>query len=132
MLRIPHSIVWDDRLPPEDGKHVEDINGSLFRLNELRALEIVVSGPFAQSKIAWKLAVYQHVLLHRIVALVDGVAVAWNSRSSLAAMLSARAFMETVAVFFSFQQQAGKHLERKDLSELDMLASFLTTRLRIS
>ena len=122
MLRIPHSIVWDDRLPPEDGKHVEDINRALSRLNELRALEIVVSGPFAQSKIAWKLAVYQHVLLHRIVALVDGVAVAWNNRSTLAAMLSARAFMETIALFYEFQRQATKHLGQEDLSELNKLS----------
>jgi hypothetical protein len=50
-----------------------------------------VFGKFRRSKIAWKVASYQHVLLHRIVALMDGAAVAWNSRSTLSCMLSARA-----------------------------------------
>ena len=38
----------------------------------LRAVEINVSGKFLRSKIAWKLATYQHALLHRLVALMNG------------------------------------------------------------
>ena len=62
-----------------------------------------MSGPFARSKIAWKLATYQHVLLHRIVALMDGASVAWNNRCTLSAMLSVRALMETLAVIAEFE-----------------------------
>jgi hypothetical protein len=54
----------------------------------LRPVEINVSGKFARSKIAWKLATYQHVLLHRLVANMDGAAVACNNRCTLSAMLS--------------------------------------------
>ena len=53
-----------------------ELNESLDRLNGLRAVEINVTGHFARSKIARKLASYQHVLLHRIVAQMDGAAVA--------------------------------------------------------
>jgi len=41
---------------------------ALRPLNGLRAVEINVSGKFARSKIAWKLATYQHILLHRLIA----------------------------------------------------------------
>jgi hypothetical protein len=60
----------------------------------LRAVEINVSGKFLRSKIAWKLATYQHVLLHRLVALMDGAAVAchkatrrYRSSSSMSPIL---------------------------------------------
>jgi len=72
-------LIWDDRLTEADKELVARLNSSLDRLNGLRAVEINVSGPFARSKIAWKLATYQHVLLHRIVALMDGAVVAWNN-----------------------------------------------------
>jgi hypothetical protein len=97
-LKEPAHFTWDDRLAEADRKLVGDINASLDRLSGLRAVEIAVSGKFARSKIAWKLATYQHVLLHRLIALMDGAAVAWNSRCTLSAMLSARALMETFAV----------------------------------
>jgi hypothetical protein len=71
-------FTWDDRLPEADKKLVGDLNASLDRLGGLRALEINVSGKFLRSKIAWKLATYQRVLLHRLVALMDGAAVAWR------------------------------------------------------
>jgi hypothetical protein len=91
-------------------------------LDGLRAVEINPTGPFGRSKIAWKLVTYQHVLLHRIVALMDGVAVAWNAQSTLAALLAARAFMETFAVMDGFNQRVGKLLAVQDLGGLDALA----------
>src|SRR5260370_39878600 len=90
-LREPHRLTWDERLTDADKALVAELNASLDRLNCRRAVEINVSGPFARSKIAWKLSVYQHALLHRIVALMDGTAVALNNRCLLSAVLSARA-----------------------------------------
>jgi hypothetical protein len=97
-LKEPTHLVRDDGLTERDRKLVNRLNASLDRLSRMRALEIKVSGRFLRSKIAWKLAVYQHALLHRIVALMDGVAVSWNNECTLSAMLSARALMETLAV----------------------------------
>jgi hypothetical protein len=121
-LRVPHHFEWDNRLKPTDKKLVGEINGSLDRLNQLRAVEIAATGPFARSKIAWKLASYQHALLHRLMALMDGAAVAWNNRCTLAAILSARALMETLAVFAELEQRVARFYAAEDLGGLDALA----------
>src|SRR4029077_9217398 len=97
-------------------------NNSLDNLSGLRAVEINVSGHFARSKIAWKLAMYQHVLLHRIVALMDGTVVTWNEHRALSTILSARALMETIAVMAEFESQVASLLEKKDLGGLNDLA----------
>ena len=81
-----------------------------------------MTGHFACSKIAWKLASYQHVLLHRIVALMDGAAVAWNSHCTLSAILSARAFMETLAVMAELESRVARLLAAEDLGGLDGVA----------
>jgi hypothetical protein len=122
-LKEPTNFIWDDRLTEADKKLVGDLNTSLDRLNGLRAVEITVSGKFARSKIAWKLATYQHVLLHRLVALMDCAAVAWNSRRcTLSAMLSARALMETFAVMAEFERRITRLLKDENLGGLDALA----------
>jgi hypothetical protein len=90
-LRQPEAFVWDERLTEEDKALVAKLNAALECLNGRRAIEINVAGPFARSKIAWKLAVHQQGLLHRLIALMDGTSVAWNNRRTLSAILSARA-----------------------------------------
>jgi len=122
LLRAPTTLIWDDRLPDGDKPTIDELNASLLRLNEMRATEINISGPFARSKIAWKLATYQHGLLHWIIALVDGTALAWNARSTLSALLSVRAFMETLAVFAELERQVAGLLAEEDLGGLDALA----------
>jgi hypothetical protein len=121
-LKEPTHFVWDDRLTEADKKLVAELNVSLDRLSGLRAVEINVSGKFARSKIAWKLATYQHVLLHRLIALMDGAAVAWKSRCTLSAMLSARALMETFAVMAELERRVTRLLRDEDLGGLDALA----------
>jgi hypothetical protein len=120
ILRKPTQLVWDDRLPEADKATIDGLNASLLRLDAMRAIEINISGPFACSKIAWKLATYQHALLHRVIALIDGTALAWNARSTLSAMLSARAFMETLAVFAELESQVTQFLAKEDLAKEDL------------
>jgi hypothetical protein len=121
-LRPPVTMVWDDRIHETDKARLDEISASLVRLDGMRAVEINVEGAFLRSKIAWKLVTYQHALLHRIIALMDGVAVAWNARSTLAAILAARAFMETFAVMDAFEKRVVDLLGREDLGALDDLA----------
>jgi hypothetical protein len=121
-LKEPTRLIWDERLAEKDRKLVGDLNASLDRLNGLRAVEITVSGKFLRSKLAWKLATNQHALLHRLVALMDGAAVAWNNRCTLSAMLSARALMETFAVMAEFERQVARLLKEENLGGLDALA----------
>jgi hypothetical protein len=121
-LREPHHLVWDERLTEKDKALVSQLNAALDRLNERRALEINPCGLFARSKIAWKLAIHQHGLLHRVVAVMDGAAVAWNNRCTLSAMLSARALMETLAVMAVYVDRAEGSFAAKELGALDALA----------
>lgn len=121
-LKEPNHLQWDDRLTEGDKELVTEINTSLDRLSGLRAVQINVTERFARSKIAWKLANYQHVLLHRIVALMDGAAVAWNNHCTLTAILSARAFMETLAVMAEFENRVTRLLADEDLGGLDAVA----------
>jgi hypothetical protein len=121
-LKEPTHLAWDDRLTEADKECVGELNACFDRLNGLRAVEINVSGKFLRSKIAWKLATYQHALLHRLVALMDGTAVTWNSRCTLSCMLSARALMETFAVMAEFERQVARLLKVEDLGGLDALA----------
>lgn len=120
-LKEPRHFVWDERLPEKDKCLIDQINASLARLNEMRALEINVSGPLARSKLAWKLLSYYHALLHRVIALIDGTAVAWNSNCTLSAMLSARAFMETFAVMDRLEDRVTLCLAAENLGALDSL-----------
>jgi hypothetical protein len=122
LLRIPARIKWDKRLPVREKARLKEWNGSIARLNESRAVEINISGMFLKSKLAWKLATYQHALLHRVVALADGAAVSWNKRSTLGAMLCVRALMETIAVFSFLERSAAALYEDEDLAGLDALA----------
>ncbi|MCW2286757.1 hypothetical protein M2323_004545 [Rhodoblastus acidophilus] len=121
-LRNPRAFVWDERLTEADKQLVATLNESLGRLNERRAVAINVAGPFARSKVAWKLAVFQHGLLHRLIALMDGTSVAWNNRCALSAILSARALMETMAVISDFAQKVAGALNAEDIGALDALA----------
>src|SRR5665213_428999 len=100
-LKAPTELQWDDRLPAKERAAFATWNACIARLNEARAVEINLSGPFLKSKIAWKLATYQHALLHRIVALMDATNIAWNARSTLGAMLAARSLMETIALMYT-------------------------------
>ena len=120
-LTKPRHFIWDERLQEAEKQTLAEINVCVDRLNESRALEINVSGPFAESKIAWKLASYHHALLHRVVALLDGTAVAWNARCTLSAILSARAFMETFAVMDRLVTRVGIYFAAEDLGGLDSL-----------
>lgn len=122
MLKEPHALIWDSRLGEDDQEFVAKINSAVRNLSVLRAIEITVSGPFARSKIAWKLAIYQQVLLHRIVALVDGAAATWNCRCTLSSILSARAFMETLAVFAEVKEGVSQALTAQDLGAMDAIA----------
>ncbi|MDE2184208.1 MAG: hypothetical protein KGJ78_14405 [Alphaproteobacteria bacterium] len=121
-MKTPTAIAWDERLPESDKALIDKLNASVDRLDTRRTVEIAVSGLFARSKLAWKIATYQHALLHRVIALMDGAALGWNNRNTLAAMLAARALMETVAVFAELENRVQRFLTDEDLAGLDLLA----------
>ena len=58
-LKEPTHFIVDDRLTEADVELVGELNALLDHLNSVRGTEITVSGVFARSKIAWKLATYR-------------------------------------------------------------------------
>ena len=120
-LRKPTQINWDNRLEEANKELLAKINACLDRLNSLRVEEVSHSGSL-RSRAAWRLAVHQQGLLFRTVALVDGIAAAWNNRSTLTAILSARALMETIAVVAEYEKCVASLLAAKDFDGLDKLA----------
>ncbi|MGM4909363.1 hypothetical protein [Rhizobium sp. 768_B6_N1_8] len=118
-LPDPNLWAWDDRLPLEEKEMIDEANDVLLRLSDTRAIEINATGLFLRSKLAWKIAVYAHGLQHRIVSLSDAVALCWNNRNTLGAMLSARALLETVAVVVHLERVVHRLLPTQDIGALN-------------
>jgi hypothetical protein len=102
-------------------KDIQTFNFTLRRLRERRVTEITISGPLRKSKLAWKIATYQQPMLYRVVMLASGCAANWNARNLLCAYLAARALIETVAVFWTFEVELQKLIAAENLSEIDAL-----------
>jgi hypothetical protein len=120
-MREPTHVIWDDRLDDAAKEDLARINGSLDRLSALRSTQVKQSGVL-RSRVAWRLAAYREVLLFRTVALTNSIAAAWNSRNTLAAFLSARALMETIAVLVEYEARVAVLLAKKDIAGLEALA----------
>ena len=65
--------------------------------------------------------VYAQFMLHRILALVDGSAAAWNGRNGLAAAILARAVLESVAVWVKVTKDAESHIADRGFDDYDKL-----------
>jgi hypothetical protein len=122
MLKDPTLLVWDTRLEEKDRSKINEINETLDRLAIWRVVQINRAGHFDRSKLAWKVGVYQQVLLHRIVSLADGAAVAWNSRTTLSAFLCTRALVETIALLYHLRQAVDKFLTDELVGDLNAVA----------
>lgn len=122
MLKDPRLWDVDQSLSDRDRKLLGDLNACMLRLAALRPISF--SGGDQElhlSKIAWKLKSLVSALLHRLVALADGAAVAINARSTLVAMLAVRALIETVAVTGLIRAQLRSALENGNIAEIDRL-----------
>jgi hypothetical protein len=108
---------------PQDRRaDFERISEAIDRLAARRKTTIVVDGPFARSKLAWKIATYQQAILYRVVALGAGTRDAWNARNVLVMFLTTRALVETIAVFDDFERSLLAHVASEDLGAMDALA----------
>ncbi|MBP1875263.1 tellurite resistance protein [Ensifer adhaerens] len=119
-----------------DGAEISDrqlfgeVKLALSRLSGRRLSKIEVEGPFLRSKLAWKIAVYQQAILYRIVALGTGTIRACDADDTIVGILTARAFIETVAVLQDVATRIERHLGREDLEEIDaiIMAKIFATR----
>jgi hypothetical protein len=109
-LSTQHVVLGSDEL--EDVKEADE---ALRRLAARRRSEVTVAGPLAQSKQAWKVAVYQQSILYRVVMLAEGAVSTWNDGNILTSILAARALIETVAVVYEFTHQLKAYISASDL-----------------
>jgi hypothetical protein len=79
-LREPRHLVWNERLSKADKQTIDQLNGSLDRLDELRAVRINVTGRFCAVKDSLDVGELPARATPRIIALMDGAVVAWNHR----------------------------------------------------
>jgi hypothetical protein len=89
----------------------------LRRLDKKRAKNIVVKGQFAESKLAWKAAILQQVLLYRCVGVASGCAQMWNFGNALCSVLAARALLETIALALDFEKNLQDHVSTRDFEK---------------
>jgi hypothetical protein len=108
---------WDD---------VRRFNRALLRLDKRRVRSIVVTGQYAVSKLAWKAAVLQQVLLYRCVGLGSGCAKMWNFGNVLCSVLAARALLETIALTLDFEANLQMNVAKKDFGKIDELVTLHT------
>jgi hypothetical protein len=86
-------------------------------------------------KLIWKSETLQQSALHRLIALFDGAALCWNERNGLAAILIARAMVETLAFTAAFTLELERVVAAKDLAKIDavlMQYTFATKSDRLS
>jgi hypothetical protein len=105
---------------------VRNFNRVLRRLDKRRVRRVMVEGDFAASKLAWKAAVLQQVLLHRCVALGSGCGKMWNYGNVLSSILAARALLETIALTLDFEAKLQVHVASKDFAKINELTQFHT------
>jgi hypothetical protein len=76
-----------------------------------------------RSKIAWKVASFSNAMIHRFIALAEGVALSWNNSNVLSSVLNARAIVETVAIYWEFGGQFSKLTRSLDFGAIDDIAT---------
>lgn len=108
---------------PDQTDILNATNKAMASLAAQRRSEVVVTAHLMRSKIAWAMTTYQQALLHRIVAVFDGVSLAWQGQSPLVAMMGARAQIESCAVFLHFVSSAERLLKAEDLPGLHALTT---------
>jgi hypothetical protein len=88
--------------------------------------DVVAANAFGQSKAAWRCAVLRQCLAYRVTDLVEGAMSAWGEWKWLGALVIGRAAIETVALIHSIEDRIRKHLDAKQIQELD---EFVTTQI---
>ena len=105
-----------------DWQAASKCNDEMDTLQNQRVSVLRLSGDLIRSKIAWKFAVLRQSLTYRLVDLSDATVAQWQEGNSLACIVLARSFLETVAVIHSVAGSARKALEERDLAALDRQA----------
>jgi hypothetical protein len=110
-----------DVLPADrvEGLLIDKLNAARDALAlRLRSTVSALTEPITP-KLIWKSETLQQSALHRLIALFDGAALCWNERNGLAAILIARAMVETLAFTAAFTLELERVVADQDLSKID-------------
>ena len=97
---------------------MEEGNDALEKLRAKQLPDVRPVGEAGISKGVWLIRGLQQTLLYRTVMLADGCILGWNGRHPLAALLSARALIETAAVVWDLQRQYSRLIDHKDFKAI--------------
>lgn len=111
----------DMGLRSDDVELLASVNQCVGRLIERRLAKIEVVDRYLDSKLAWKVGTFVEVILYRLVALCQSLALNWNVQNMLGCNLSARALMETSALLLDFEQELSTAITEENLGAADEL-----------
>lgn len=104
-----------------DWDRAEEINLAFDELSASRLERHDLDETLEKSKLAWKFAVLRHSLNYRLVDLGEACMNTWSTGDHLAAIVLARAFLETAALLHSVCYRTERALETDSLESLDDL-----------
>ena len=113
----------DMGLSSDNVELLASVNQCVGRLIDRRRTTIVVVDRYLDSKLAWKVGTFVEVILYRIVALCQSLALNWNVQNMLGCNLSARALMETSALLLDFEQELSAAITEENLGAVDKLVN---------
>lgn len=117
----PHLFIIDPSQNASDASDLQQFNETLARLGAKRRSEIAITGPLMKSKLAWQLAIFQQSCLYRVVMLANGCALNWNSGNLLCSYLTARALIETCAIFLTLEKDLENYIMKEDLKSINTI-----------
>ncbi len=105
------------------GGNWSDIDRINRDIEQLRAMQwpVVRMADFPMAKVAWKVAAFSQVGLHRVVALADAATLAWNAGAVIGAILCVRSLIETVALIADFEGQITRIVSTGRIEDIDDL-----------
>ncbi len=109
-----------------DWETASTVNDDMDKLRGQCVSVLPLSGDLRRSKVAWKVAVLRQSLTYRLVDLGDATISQWQESNSLACIVLARSFWETVAVVHYTAMGTRKAIDAKDLTEVNRLAMQLS------
>lgn len=103
------------QIPEQFQADVADFTAVANRLRERRAVEVICEA--YPPPVSWLVETFAHAITYRTVMLLEGILDNLRSGNLLCSYLSARAFLETYALFHMFNKQLGRCVASEDLED---------------
>jgi len=129
--RNPVSGFDIEKVPADKVEFVEMLNDCLADLRQRARSSVRAKDPSSVPKLVWKIEVFEQALIHRAIALTEGACNAWNNDNGLAAIILARAVLETAAIGWDTVGRLRPMIEVRDTNGASELLDFRAFASRI-